>query len=1275
MNTLARLTKLLLPYMLVATLAIGLTACGSDSGQAVTQGTGAATSLSATSANDPLDTSINKTQMLADLNAFFKEATLSQQDQQQIKAATLREATQRGRLPNYMAGETLASPAVITSAKSRALPGAHLFVNSSLTGFINSTPVYRFYNQSTGIYFYTASLTERNYVIANYPQFLVEGTAFFVANAQEASTSPVFSFYNRGNGAHFYTISPTERDSMIANLSQYYNYEGPVWYANPNPAADLTPLFRFYNSQNGTHFYTVSTVERDDVKANFTYMIDEGIAYYVGTSQSYTVGGTVSGLTASQSVVLSLNNTRDLSVGTNGEFMIPAALSSAQTYAITVKTQPTSQSCSVSNGSGTIGSASVTNVTVTCTDVITPVTIGGSITGLSSGNSVVLSLNGGSDLTLNSNASFTFAGTILSGQSYAVTVKTQPTGQTCTVSNGSGTVPATNVTNVAVSCLTNVTINGAVSGLNAGKSVTVRLNGVESVTVSSNTGFGFATILTTGQTYSVLVQTQPVGQVCSVANGTGTAATSNVTNVTVTCVTQVKVGGTVTGLGSGKTVTLTLNGSTDLAVTTASFQFSTVLTTGQLYSVVIKTQPAGQTCSIANNSGTIAAADVTNVAVTCVNNITIGGTLSGLNAGSTTVTITLNGGNDLTLTANGGFTFATTVPDATTFAVVVKTQPVGQTCSVTNGNATAAGNMTNVGVSCVNNAPTGLMISEVASCPTGNCWFEVFNPTASAVDLSNYSLQSLSKNTGGTSSVHTFALPSLTVAPNAYAIVMGNAANTILPLNPQTALVYDATGGYYPSWTANGFIELISAGATVDFVKFGTSTQVPTTSTHWVGTQVAALSSSVYGNAIVRSAGTIAAQDSNSATDWISVTFATPGGQNDVPAGAVDSDGDGIPDSSELPGSTYAGMDLYSMGARQGVRDIFIEVDHMNSADPGVIPRAEALQKMVDAFAAKSIAVHFDAGTQFSASFSTANFNLGQGNSTVAYEKCTDFDRSICISNVSQLRSVYDWKLANFELRRKNIFHYMLFANSQLNTGAAGSSGRAEIVGNDSMITLGGWGLTATAGTQLNKLINYQAGTIMHEFGHNLGLLHGGNDSIQNYKANYYSVMNYLYQLQGLASSASSIGPFQRWAYNYLSTVTQCSMLNSACGSPSQFIIDYSNGTSANLNESALSESANIGRGADVGVFADWNNNGSNDASTYALNINTTNPNTTLTDFNDWANLTLPFFRYSTANNGINPNASSTLQTAPFDPMSNDKQPVSDCTPNPLWLRLATQQR
>jgi Repeat of unknown function (DUF5648) len=1248
--------------IVVATFA--LIGCGSHDTAGQTNASAFTSNLGVTSANDVIDTKINKTEMLADLSAFFKAATLGLEDQQQIKSATLREARQPGRLPNFMAGETVSSPAVLASAKADLISNSMTPMN-----FLNSTPVYRFYNLWTNVHFYTANEAERANIIDTAPHFRNEGTAFFASSILEPNTLPVYRFYNYGTGAHFYTINQTEKDSVVNTLSQYYRFEGIVWYANPNPDTDLIPVYRFYNFNIGAHFYTASSTERAYVLQTFPFMRDEGIAYYVAASRSYTIGGSLTGLAAGKTVVLTLNGTSDLSINSNSSFMFGVALSSAQPFVVTVKTQPVGQTCSVANGSGTL-TANVANIVVTCSDVVVPVTVGGTVTGLSTGNSVVLSLNGGSDLSAASNTGFTFAGTIMSGQTFAVTVKAQPTGQTCSVTNGSGTAPATNVTNVAVSCLSNVTINGTVSGLNAGKSVTVRLNGVEGVTVSSNTGFGFTTILTAGQPYSVLISTQPVGQICSVANGTGTVATSNVTNVAVTCVTQVKVGGTVTGLGAGKTVTLTLNGSTDLAVISSSFQFPTVLTTGQLYSVVIKTQSLGQTCSISNNSGTAASTDVTNVAVTCVNNITIGGTLSGMNV-STTVTLTLNGGSDLTLSSNGSFTFATTVPDAQVFAVVVKTQPVGQTCSVTNGNATAAGNMTNVAVSCVNNTPTGLMISEVASCPSGGCWFEVFNPTGSSVNLSAYSLKTQSSVTGA---AYTFALPSLDIAPNAYAIVLGNPGNSIKNLNLQTALINDT--GVVPYWLTSGFIELISnsTAATVDFVKFGTNAQAPTTAAQWVGAQAPALTASGYGYSIVRMVGTISTQDSNSAVDWTSVSFTTPGGQNDVPAGAVDSDGDGIPDSSELPGSTYAGMDLYSMGARQGVRDIFVEIDHMNSADPGVIPRTEALQKVVDAFAAKGITLHFDAGTQFSASFSTANFNLGQGNSTVVYEKCVEFISTVCFGNTSQFKTVYDWKLANFELRRKNIFHYMLFGNSQLNTGAAGSSGRAEISGNDSIITLGSWGLTTLPDT--NRLINYQAGTIMHEFGHNLGLQHGGNEDV-NYKPNYYSVMNYLYQLGGLAQSATSIGPFQRWAINFATAIAPsfCSMLNSACGSPSQFIIDYSNGSSTTLNENSLSESANIGRGADVGIFADWNSSGTNDATNYARDINNTASNSVLTDFNDWGSLYLAFHRGSTGQSGISSSTISSQQRVDFDPMSNDQQPASDCTPSALWLRLAMQSR
>ena len=60
--------------------------------------------------------------------------------------------------------------------------------------------------------------------------------------------------------------------------------------------------------------------------------------------------------------------------------------------------------------------------------------------------------NGGDDLTLTANGSFSFATKLANGAAYNVTVKTNPSGQSCSVANGTGTIAAADVMNVAVTC-------------------------------------------------------------------------------------------------------------------------------------------------------------------------------------------------------------------------------------------------------------------------------------------------------------------------------------------------------------------------------------------------------------------------------------------------------------------------------------------------------------------------------------------------------------------------------------------------------------------------------------------------------------------------------------------------------------------------------------------------------------------------------------------------------------------------------------------------------
>jgi 6-phosphogluconolactonase (cycloisomerase 2 family) len=79
-------------------------------------------------------------------------------------------------------------------------------------------------------------------------------------------------------------------------------------------------------------------------------------------------------------------------------------------------------------------------------------TISGAVTGVATGESLTLQDNGGDDLTVTSNGGFTFKTAIALNGKYAVTVSTQPSGQLCTVSAGSGSNVTSNVSNVAVSC-------------------------------------------------------------------------------------------------------------------------------------------------------------------------------------------------------------------------------------------------------------------------------------------------------------------------------------------------------------------------------------------------------------------------------------------------------------------------------------------------------------------------------------------------------------------------------------------------------------------------------------------------------------------------------------------------------------------------------------------------------------------------------------------------------------------------------------------------------
>jgi hypothetical protein len=161
-------------------------------------------------------------------------------------------------------------------------------------------------------------------------------------------------------------------------------------------------------------------------------------------------------------------------------------------------------------------------------------------------------------------------------------------------------------------------IGGSISGLNANTSVILQDDGSDSLTVASNGSFEFTTSLAAGSSYNVTVQSEPTAEVCLVQRGSGVvdANADAVGTVSVICATTVSLAGTISGLASGMSVLLS-DGQVFLPASNGAFSFPGTLPIGTSYSVTVATQPPGQTCTVANGSGTVTAAGIPAIVVSC----------------------------------------------------------------------------------------------------------------------------------------------------------------------------------------------------------------------------------------------------------------------------------------------------------------------------------------------------------------------------------------------------------------------------------------------------------------------------------------------------------------------------------------------------------------------------------------------------------------------------------------------------------------------------------
>ena len=308
---------------------------------------------------------------------------------------------------------------------------------------------------------FTANATAGSYTVAatvagvtTAASFALTNTAGTASSITASSGTPQSAAINTAFAAPLVATVKDSGGNPVAGVTVTFtapatgasgSFAGGVNTAPTNSSGVATSATITANATAGS--YTVAaSVAGVSTPASFA------LTNAAGTTATYTIGGNVSGLRRGKSVTLLDNGGDPLTVDANGRFTFTKALPSGASYDVTVGDHPTDGTCTVARGSGTVGSANVTNVDVDCRTKT--YTIGGNVSGLRSGKSVTLLDNGRDPLTVDANGRFTFTKALPSGASYDVTVGEQPTDGTCTVARESGTVGSADVTNVDVDCRT-----------------------------------------------------------------------------------------------------------------------------------------------------------------------------------------------------------------------------------------------------------------------------------------------------------------------------------------------------------------------------------------------------------------------------------------------------------------------------------------------------------------------------------------------------------------------------------------------------------------------------------------------------------------------------------------------------------------------------------------------------------------------------------------------------------------------------------------------------
>ncbi|MCS6984894.1 MAG: hypothetical protein NZM25_07215 [Leptospiraceae bacterium] len=159
------------------------------------------------------------------------------------------------------------------------------------------------------------------------------------------------------------------------------------------------------------------------------------------------------------------------------------------------------------------------------------------VQGMLTGNSLGLQLNGAEIITIGGDGEYSFGTLLKEGSLYQITVSSPSHRQECTPNPANGSISKTDVF-IEVQCVTVLfLVGGQITSSGPQFHVTISINLMETITLTTGSSFWFQnTLLPNGASYHITVVSQPPNGLCTVNNGSGTIANSDINNVVVHCI-------------------------------------------------------------------------------------------------------------------------------------------------------------------------------------------------------------------------------------------------------------------------------------------------------------------------------------------------------------------------------------------------------------------------------------------------------------------------------------------------------------------------------------------------------------------------------------------------------------------------------------------------------------------------------------------------------------------------------------------------------------------